>query len=42
MFALIAGVTGGALSQGNIIVAGLCGVIAGAISIGIEVYLFKI
>ncbi len=37
--ALLAGVTGGALSQGNIIAAGLSGVIAGAISMGIGAYI---
>jgi VIT1/CCC1 family predicted Fe2+/Mn2+ transporter len=37
--ALLAGVTGGALSQGNVIVAGLAGVIAGAISMGIGAYI---
>jgi predicted membrane protein (TIGR00267 family) len=37
--ALLAGVTGGALSHGNIIIAGLSGVIAGAISMGIGAYI---
>ncbi len=39
ILALLAGVTGGALAQGSIIVAGISGVVAGAISMGIGAYI---
>lgn len=39
ILALLAGVTGGALAQNQIIVAGISGVVAGAISMGIGAYI---
>ncbi len=39
ILALLAGVTGGALAQGSIIIAGISGVVAGAISMGIGAYI---